>query len=48
MQSVPMSTQIKSIAAKVRSQAKALPALYGQFDFDTPPERFIASLDGIR
>ena len=31
---------IAVIAAKVRSQADLLPALYGQIDFDTPPERF--------
>ncbi len=31
---------IAAIAAKVRSQADLLPALYGQIDFDTPPERF--------
>ena len=33
-------TDIAQIAAKVRSQAALLPALYGQIDFDTPPERF--------
>ncbi|MFN3747071.1 MAG: oxygenase MpaB family protein [Sphingorhabdus sp.] len=32
--------EIAAIAAKVRSQAELLPALYGQIDFDTPPERF--------
>ena len=31
---------IAAIAARVRSQAELLPALYGQIDFDTPPERF--------
>ncbi len=31
---------IAVIAAKVRSQADLLPALYGQIDFDTPPVRF--------
>ena len=31
---------IAAIAARVRSQATLLPALYGQIDFDTPPERF--------
>ena len=35
-----MSHEIAAIAARVRSQAQALPALYGQIDFDTPPERF--------
>jgi hypothetical protein len=33
---------IAEIAAKVRSQASLLPALYGQIDFDTTPERFTA------
>lgn len=32
--------EIAAIAAKVRSQAVLLPTLYGQIDFDTPPERF--------
>lgn len=31
---------IAAIAARVRSQAALLPALYGEIDFDTPPERF--------
>lgn len=31
---------IAAIAARVRSQAALLPALYGQIDFDTSPERF--------
>lgn len=31
---------IAAIAARVRSQAELLPALYGQIDFDTAPERF--------
>lgn len=31
---------ITAIATRVRSQAELLPALYGQIDFDTPPERF--------
>lgn len=31
---------ITAIAARVRSQAELLPALYGQIDFDTAPERF--------
>jgi hypothetical protein len=40
-----MKPSISSIAARVRSQAKALPALYGQFDFDASPERFTDALD---
>jgi ER-bound oxygenase mpaB/B'/Rubber oxygenase, catalytic domain len=39
--------EIAEIAAKVRSQAALLPALYGQVDFDTPPERFAAGPDDI-
>jgi hypothetical protein len=34
---------ITEIAARVRSQAQLLPALYGKIDFDTAPERFAAA-----
>jgi hypothetical protein len=34
---------IVEIATKVRSQATLLPALYGNIDFDTAPERFAAA-----
>jgi hypothetical protein len=34
---------ISEIAARVRSQATLLPALYGQIDFETAPERFAAA-----
>jgi hypothetical protein len=40
-----MRPSIETIAAKVRSQAKALPALYGRFDFDRPPERFAPEIE---
>jgi hypothetical protein len=36
---------IAEIAAKVRSQAQLLPALYGKIDFDSTPERFTANPD---
>ncbi|HMS19048.1 oxygenase MpaB family protein [uncultured Sphingorhabdus sp.] len=36
---------IAAIAAKVRSQAELLPALYGHIDFDSTPERFAAGPD---
>ncbi len=45
---------IAIIAAKVRSQAALLPALYGQIDFDATPERFtadpadLAELSGVK
>jgi hypothetical protein len=42
-----MPTPIETIAARVRSQATALPQLYGQFDFDTPPERFAPEPDAV-
>ena len=35
-----MRPTIDTISARVRSQADALPAVFGQLDFDTPPERF--------
>lgn len=35
-----MTADLASIAARVRHQAEALPALYGRFDFDVPPERW--------
>ncbi len=38
-----MRPSIETVAAKVRSQAQALPSLYGAIDFDTPPERFAAA-----
>ncbi len=38
-----MRPSIDDIAAKVRSQATALPALYGAIDFETPPERFASA-----
>ena len=36
---------ITQIAAKVRSQAELLPALYGNIDFDAQPERFADGAD---
>ncbi|MBX9727415.1 MAG: DUF2236 domain-containing protein [Sphingopyxis sp.] len=35
-----MTANLASIAARVRHQAEALPALYGRFDFDVAPERW--------
>ena len=42
-----MRPSIDTIAAKVRSQADKLPALYGQIDFDTAPERFASGVDDV-
>lgn len=39
-----MTADLASIAARVRHQAEALPALYGRFDFDAPPERWADAL----
>ncbi len=35
-----MTADLASIAARVRHQAEALPALYSRFDFDVAPERW--------
>ena len=35
-----MDTSLDAVRARVLSQAERLPALYGRFDFDAPPERF--------
>ena len=35
-----MTADVSAIAARVRAQATALPALYARFDFDRPPERW--------
>jgi hypothetical protein len=35
-----MTADLANIAARVRHQAEALPALYSRFDFDVPPERW--------
>ncbi len=37
------SASLPAIAARVRAQATALPALYGRFDFDRAPERWAAA-----
>ncbi len=40
-----MRSDLPTIAARVRSQAERLPALYGAIDFDNPPERFTTDPD---
>lgn len=42
-----MRPSIDTIAARVRSQAELLPALYGRFDFDTPPMRFAGKAEDV-
>ena len=43
-QIAPMRPSIDHIAARVRSQKERLPAVYGQLNFDAPPERFTTDL----
>jgi ER-bound oxygenase mpaB/B'/Rubber oxygenase, catalytic domain len=38
---------LPAIAARVRAQATALPALYARFDFDRPPERWADGADDV-
>ena len=40
-----MNSDVSTIAQRVRDQARALPDLFGRFDFDRAPERWAPEAD---